>query len=83
MEIIDPNEYYSASRIVKLKLLPFFKSIRPLTRAIGANPDLFLAIVSGDKHNRRYLVKGENLLVVLEKAEIGELLLDRAEKHDR
>ncbi len=71
---IDPNRIYSIKDICGEGLIPWRKS-HPGTKVMvekdRENKNLLKTITIGERHNKRYHIKGENLIIFLEAVENG------------
>lgn len=71
---IDPNKYYSSRQVVMMNILPWRS---PLTFNFKLTDkkwiEIFNPVVEQKKVNKRYYIKGENIIKFLKMAEEGKL----------
>lgn len=68
---INPEKYYSLHSIFKMKALPWIKSFATLQKLVAQDidqgGDKFKAIKTGQNQGTRYLIKGSNLIELLQR----------------
>lgn len=74
-EDIKFEEYYTPSELMANNIFPWWNSTMTFMEKMKSEVgmDLFRPIITVGKKNRRYKIKGENVLKVLELADKGEL----------
>lgn len=74
-ETIQKEEYYSPSQLMRCNIFPWIKSTMTLMAIIKSEKgkELFKPIIRESAKNRRYYIKGEDILNVLDLADKGEL----------
>ena len=70
---IDNEKYYSMNSIIILDLIPWIKSVRTLRRWIEKDNTVLKANIVGSKTARRYYIKGEHIITIVEKAKKGQI----------
>lgn len=72
---IDPEKYYSPSELMRENTFPWIKSIMTLMRILKSQEGeiLFKPIIQHLGKNKRYYIKGGNIIEVLQRAERGDL----------
>ncbi len=73
-EEIDPQKYYSATKVSKMGILPW-SSVMTFTRALREEQwsKIFNPIVEKKDKSQRFYIKGENILAFIKMAEDGKL----------
>ena len=76
-QTIDSEEYYTPSELMVNNIFPWWESTTTLMSKIKSEKgmELFKPIIVLGKTNRRYKIKGENILAVLALADNGQLEL--------
>lgn len=76
---IDPQKYYSPFSLYKENVFPWIRSysmMKKFVRKDMSNFNRLKALKSGQGHGARYLIRGENILNLLQEAEKGLILYD-------
>ena len=71
--MIDAEKYYSLTQIIQENFIPWIKSLPTLRSWVKRDDDLFKTITTGEKHAKRYFVKGSTLLEIIKLADTGKL----------
>lgn len=76
-ETIDPEEYYSPALLMRCKIFPWWESNMTFMAKLQTEQgmELFKPVITQGPTNRRFKIKGENVLKVLAMADAGELKL--------
>ncbi len=71
---IDKDKYYTASEIMKMGILPW-RSTKSFHNYLVTEEwaELLKPVITQGKKNKRYFIKGENLLSLIEKINKGEV----------
>lgn len=75
---IKPSEYYSLKDIVQYGMLPWYSSfeyVRKVVRKDYQNRNIMKAIITGEGTNRKYQIKGENIIKFINAVENGKVTL--------
>ena len=73
---VDPKQEYSATDIVRLGLLPWAKSPQTLSKILASG--VLKTTIIGEDTQKRYVVKGEDLIEYIKN--FGPVLLHTARK---
>ena len=68
--MIDPNKYYNLNQIYKFGYFPWLKSLSSVRRWVEKDQrqgNLLKTIVVGYKTGKRYVIKGSDLNIFLDK----------------
>lgn len=83
--MIEPNDWYSAKRLLEIGVFPWIHSVPTLTRWIDADmshENHLRAIRRGTGRGARYLVQGGNVIGFLANLEDGGVLTGNLKRDD-
>lgn len=72
---IDPEKYYSASKVIANGFFPWIKSTMTFTNMLNTERgvEIYKPIIRQAAKNKRYFIKGSTIIEIRELAEKGEL----------
>lgn len=78
IEKIKPSGYYSLKDIIQNKLFPWYTSyeyVRKVVKKDYQGRNILKAVITGEGRNRKYVLKGENIIKFIKAVDSGKTVL--------
>jgi hypothetical protein len=75
---LKPSQWYSLKDIVQYRLFPWYSSfeyVRKVVKKDYQNRNILKAVITGEGTNRKYQIKGENIIKFIKSVENGKVTL--------